>query len=143
MAATDARLSTLSKADRQRLEQWLLDFGQNWDEQRLAAWMRTLPANCPWRAAALGEAVKVDLQKQWQRGHRLKVEDYLRLYPEVGNAETVPADLLLVELQVRRQIGEVPGLDDYARRFPRRADELRRLAALSETSAEPTEATVP
>jgi hypothetical protein len=35
--------------------------------------------------------VKVDLERQWQRGKRLTLGSYLERYPELGTAETISA----------------------------------------------------
>src|SRR5207248_387716 len=47
--------------------------------------------------------------------------------PELGTPDTVPADLLQAECEVRQQFGDSAALADLERRFPRRAQELRRL----------------
>src|SRR5205085_5067461 len=93
-----------------------------------------LPADCPWRAAALIEMVKIDLEKQWQRGRKSKIEAYLHFYPELGTRDILPADLLLAEYQARTQTGEEVDLDEIVRRFPRQAAELRRLIAEDSSS---------
>ncbi len=133
MPTPEAASVNLTGAERHRLESLLLEFDRSWDDGRLAA-ARQLPRDAL-RPLALLEMVKVDLEKQWQRGRKPTVEGYLRLYPELGTAETVPPGLLLAEYQVRRRFGGAAGLDDYARRFPRRADELRGLLAEAGRSA--------
>ena len=70
MSALNVSRANLSGAELHRLESLLLDFDQGWDDARLAACARELPANCPWRTAALIEMVKIDLEKQWQRGRK-------------------------------------------------------------------------
>src|SRR5262249_55954510 len=85
------------------------------------------PAGTPWRFPALVEMVKIDLERQWQRGHRPDLEKYLQTYPELGDSATAPVDLLQAEYEVRQQFGPGPDLAAYARRFPRQAEELCRL----------------
>src|SRR5262249_53751687 len=127
MAATNAEFLGLPQEQRHALEARLWDFDRAWGEGLLAARARALPADQPWRRPLLVEMVKIDLERRWQRGRGRRVEDYLRESPELGTAQTVPADLLQAEYEVRRQFGEPADLDDVARRFPERADELRRL----------------
>ena len=55
---------------------------------------------------ALIEMVKIDLERRWQRGERVGLADYLRDYPELGTPQTVSADLVRAEYDVRRQFGE-------------------------------------
>jgi serine/threonine protein kinase len=125
MSATEPRLSRLSGTDLHRLELLLVEFDRGWEDGHLDAAARRLPPGDPLRLPALLEMVKVDLEKQWQRGRKAKVEAYLHLYPDLGTPQTVEADLLLAEYQVRHQFGDNPTLNEYDRRFPNRASELR------------------
>src|SRR4051794_23401324 len=106
MGALNVQRAKLSGAELHRLESLLLDFDLGWDDARLAACARELPADCPWRQAALMEMVKIDLEKQWQRGRKPKMEAYLHFNPELGTRDTIPADLLLAEFQARTQSGD-------------------------------------
>jgi serine/threonine protein kinase len=128
VTATDAHLAELSDDKRQVLETWLVEFDLSWDEGRLAFWIRRLPpeGDCL-RRPALIEMVKIDLERRWQQGQRAKLEGYLKALPELGALDRLPADLLLAEYESRRQCGAPADLAEFARRFPRQADELRRL----------------
>jgi tetratricopeptide (TPR) repeat protein len=91
------RLLQLAPADRLQLETWLAEFEENWDEHRLTIQVERLPPpGHPLRLPALIELVKIDLERQWQHGRRLRVADYLQRYPELGPA-AAPSDLLLAE----------------------------------------------
>jgi hypothetical protein len=114
MAGTDAR----------RLELLLVEFDRGWDERRLARMAEQLAPGDPLRPAALREMVKIDLAKHIQLGRRPRVEAYLRLYPELGTPETVPADLLLAEFQARRRPGDTPQQEEAV--FWRRSDPVRK-----------------
>src|SRR5262249_47192588 len=129
MAFSHRSLSELSEQDRRVVEGWLVAFEQDWDERRLVAQVRRLPAEGPLRGAALARLVKIDLGRQWQNGRRANVEAYLKAFPELGTPETVPADLVLAEYEARRQFGAPADLAEFARRFPQQAEELRRRAA--------------
>ncbi len=128
MPDPEATSAGLSGAELHRLESLLVEFDKGWDENRLAAAARQLAPTDPLRLPALVGMVKVDLERRWQRGRKATVEGYLKAFPELGTPETV-AGLLVAEYQARHQFGDKPGPDDYARRFPQRADELRRLLA--------------
>ncbi len=126
-------LEALSAAERQRLEAWLDKFERSWDEQRLTAAVRKLPAAGPFRGAALVEMAKIDLEHRWQRGHRVGASYYLEAVPELGPADVVPPDLLLAEYEVRRQFGDAAGAAALAGRVPSLVDGLR--PALTRTEA--------
>ncbi len=128
MVAANTALHHLSDADRRTLESWLLAFETSWGEGRLKERAGRLPAaGHPLRRPALGEMVKIDLEKQWGLNRRPGVEGYLHAYPELGTRDTVAPDLLLAEYRVRRQFGEPDPLQSLVGRFPRQAERLRSL----------------
>jgi serine/threonine protein kinase len=128
MAAANADLLRLADADRRQLEAWLLEFEASWADGRLSASLaRWAPPGHPLRVPLLVEMVKIDLERQWGLNRRACVEGYLHTYPELGTPDTVAADLLQAEYEVRRQFHDPVTPDDYPRRFPRQAEEFRRL----------------
>ena len=138
MTVTGAHLAELSDDLRQVLEGWLVEFDLSWDEGRLAQWVHRLPPRGDrLRRPALIEMLKIDLERRWQRGQRAGVEAYLKALPELGPPDHLPADLLLAEYEARRQCGASADLAEFARRFPRQADELRRLVRQSRDDAFP------
>jgi Protein kinase domain len=142
LPATDAHLAELSDDQRQVLESWLVDFDLTWDEGQLALWVRRLSASTgAMRRPALVEMVKIDLERRWQRGQSAKLDSYVKALPELGPLEQLPADLVLAEYEARQQCGAPVDLAEFARRFPRQADELRRL--LGQLRVEATTATSP
>src|SRR4051794_13650303 len=98
-------LPALLDDQRRLLESWLLELGQNWNEQRLAALVSRVPA-APWRLTALLELAKLDLERQWQRGRRVPLADYLQRFPELARAEAVVTDLARAEAELRGRFGE-------------------------------------
>ncbi|HYV37221.1 MAG TPA: serine/threonine-protein kinase, partial [Gemmataceae bacterium] len=98
-----AHLATLAWRDRQILEDKLLAFDQGWHETRLAEAMHELPSDHGLRRAALLEMIKIDLERQWQRGRRTTLQHYLDQYPELGCAADLPPDLVRAEAEVQRQ----------------------------------------
>jgi hypothetical protein len=129
MTAMEPHLAELSDDQRQLLESWLIEFDQSWDEHRLALWVRKLPARGDrLRRPALLEMVKIDLEHRWQRGRGARLEAYVKALPELGTPDSLPADLILAEYEARQHCGAPANLAEFAQRFPRQADALRRLS---------------
>jgi serine/threonine protein kinase len=59
------------------------------------------------------------------------LESYLEALPELGSRDTIPAGLILAEYEERLRSGVAVELAEYAARFPRQAEELRRLVGRS------------
>jgi predicted Ser/Thr protein kinase len=137
--SASASLARLSDKDRRQVEAWLVEFQQSWDEKRLGAQVRKLPpAGSPVRLAALTELVKIDLERLWQKGRRVKLECYMKALPELGTSEMVSPELIQAELTARRNAGAPADPADLARRFPGQAEAVGRL----EQSAKETLPTV-
>ncbi|MCL4207060.1 MAG: DUF1080 domain-containing protein [Pirellulaceae bacterium] len=119
-------LLQLTSQEQERVEAWLVAFDQAWHVGALAEWSaKRLPdPGDPLRPLVLTELVKIDLERQWQAGHRLTLGSYLERFPELGSLETVSPELILAEFRVRRQFGVAVDVDDYARRFPHQAEAL-------------------
>lgn len=85
------------------------------------------------RRALLEELVMLDLEYRWRRPGppvasplpsgpitaRPRLEEYLRLYPELGPAEAVSGELIAAEYRVRQRWGDRPGHAEYQQRFAR------------------------
>jgi predicted Ser/Thr protein kinase len=123
--AGEAPLSWLSDEQRGRVEAWVADLENSWDEKRLASVVRRLSSlDDPIRLVALQELVRVDLEHQWRHGRRVRLEAYLRAWPEIGTPETVPAYLIQTEINARARAGEPIDMSKFAGRFPGRRAEL-------------------
>jgi serine/threonine protein kinase len=59
-----------------------------------------------------------DQRQRWQRGERGLVEAYLREWPVLLGDTESQLDLIYNEMLLREDGGEVPGLEEYVRRFP-------------------------
>ena len=118
MTTPTPNLADLSADDRRRLESLLLKFDQSWDEKRLPAAVRQLPADDPLRRPALVEMIKIDLERRRKAGDKVRVEAYLKPFPELGTADDLPADLILAEYQARRQFGAKADLSEYDKLLP-------------------------
>jgi serine/threonine protein kinase/Leucine-rich repeat (LRR) protein len=139
MSAVNAAQPELNDDDQKRLEWLLVEFDQHWCDGSLAKNASRLEADSPLRARALSELIKIDLERQSARGRPATIETYLTTYPELGTPETVAAELIHAEYQVRRQFGESANLDEYCRRFPRQAAALCRLIEESKLVVSDTE----
>src|SRR5262249_44668168 len=122
----NTQLSNLTDQQRATVERWLADFDQGWDEGRLAARAAELPAG-PLRLPGLVEMVKIGLERNWQRGRKVTVEEYIARFLELNASEAEPAGLVAAEAEARRQASEADPWVELARRFPEWIEEARRL----------------
>ncbi len=74
----------------------------------------------------LPELLRIDLRERWRRGERVPVEDYLDKYVALRGDAAALADLIDVEVGLRREDGECPAAEEYQRRFPSLAALLAR-----------------
>jgi serine/threonine protein kinase len=82
------------------------------------------------RRLALVELIKVDLEYRADRSLPVKqVEAYLAEFPEIAE-EGLPLDLVYEEYHIRKRSGEEVQSEEYCRRFPDHAEELRRMLGL-------------
>ena len=94
---------------------------------RLAAGM-VIPASMGTdHLPVLVEMVKLDLSQEWLQGRPVNLESYLESFPELGTADTVSAELILAEYEVRCRSGESVELAQFEERFPHQAVALRQL----------------
>jgi tetratricopeptide (TPR) repeat protein len=70
--------------------------------------------------------LQADQQCRWQRGERPWVEDYLLHVPDLRADAEALLDLIYAEILLRQDAGEAPQPNEYLRRFPEYADQLRR-----------------
>jgi len=82
--------------------------------------LRQFLANVPheYRLEALGELVRVDFERQSERGHRPSIVQYLDEYPELRDSGPSVVELLQAEFEARQRAGEHPNVDDYRRVHP-------------------------
>jgi serine/threonine-protein kinase len=75
--------------------------------------------------AQLVAVLRVDQRQRWLHGDRIPAEDYLRQQPALAAAPPHALDLIYSEFLLREELGELPAVEEYARRFPAFADELQ------------------
>ena len=79
-----------------------------------------------WTVDDLVERIRDQQRLQWQAGRRVSIENYLGEYPQLRADWDATLDLICGEVLLRRELGERPGADEYATRFPEHATPLRR-----------------
>jgi tetratricopeptide (TPR) repeat protein len=72
-----------------------------------------------------GESLLQDQSLCWHRGEPLPVETYLQRHPALNADRELVLDLICHELLLRTQRGDSPDPDEYLRRFPELAEDLR------------------
>ncbi|HKA06948.1 MAG TPA: serine/threonine-protein kinase [Gemmataceae bacterium] len=108
---------------------------RRWDAGEVPRLAEFVPDGAPaLRRLILTELIKVDVDYRWNRGLPRRIEEYLADFPELA-AAGVPCDLIFEEYQVRRRAGEAVTAGEYVKRFPDRAQELRRLLGGPESRA--------
>ncbi len=126
MAGTNPAVHALDVEQRNRLERSLVEFERSWHANRLTECAANLPSAGAFRAAALVELVKIDLERCWQCGKRPTAEEYAVRFPELLAADGVPFEIIRAELEVRRRTGTADE-ESFCRRFPGHGDALREL----------------
>ena len=123
-------LAVLEIAARNELESMLMEFDGMWRPNSLDEYGGRLEShpNQEFRDLALAELVKIDLQRSWAAGKGRLIEDYLKMFPRLGKAESVRADLIAAEYDARNELDSELSLANYESRFPRQFQELKQLA---------------
>lgn len=124
-------LADLSVADRNDLESMLLDFDGGWKRDlldRYAAQVASHP-NQDYQKLALAELVKIDMQRSWTAGKGRLIEEYVRRFPSLGSTDSVSADLIAAEYDVRSGLDQELDLTSYASRFPNQFREVEKLVS--------------
>ncbi|HYT93995.1 MAG TPA: serine/threonine-protein kinase [Gemmataceae bacterium] len=98
-----------------------------------------LPPSGPQRLAALVELAPVDLEYRLKAGQTVRVEQYLRVYPELLHEPAAVLTLIEIEFRLRLYRREAVALQGYAQRFPLHQQEV--LARLRKVQRELEDAT--
>ena len=75
-------------------------------------------SNAEARQFALIELIKLDMAMAAEAGKIRRIERYSAALPDLLSAGAIPLDLVMEEIQLRKESGENPSRDDYLRRFP-------------------------
>ena len=91
---------------------------------------RYLPEAMPLRLGALSELVHIDLERRLEIGEQVRVESYLKRYPELATQPPRVASLVCAEFAGRRRRQPDLSPDEFVRRFPAHRTELLAAARL-------------
>src|SRR5204863_3572454 len=86
------------------------------------------------------QPILADQRQSWLRGRRTQVEDYLQWMPLLAANPEALVELIVGEFRLRNELGEAPRRDEFERRFPEHAANLREqfgLAGLGDNSCAP------
>ena len=131
-------LAVLEIATRNQLESMLMEFDGSWSPDSLDEYGEQIAFHPDedYRSLALAELVKIDLQRTWSAGKGRLVEDYLGMFPALGNAESVSADLIAAEYDARNGVDSDLTLESYEGRFPKQIQRVKQLVSqLMESNA--------
>ena len=70
-------------------------------------------------------ALRVDQAERCTLGQWVPAEEYLEAFPAVRDHAEAAIDLIFAEFLLREERGEKPPLEEFLRRFPEHADELK------------------
>jgi len=90
------------------------------------------PLTTPNSGREPSHALRADQRQNWLRGQRVRVEDYMKWTPALGDDADVILDLIYGEYLLREELGEQPSADEYYRRFPAHIEALKRQFRLHE-----------
>ncbi|QEG39584.1 serine/threonine-protein kinase [Roseimaritima ulvae] len=129
-AATQTRTDTLD------LEMWLEAFASAAPLEDRTELRNYLPeGELAKKRLVLVELIKLDMSEAAANGSVPLIESYMEALPDLLCQESVPLDLVLEELQLRRELGESPRREEYSERFPQLSSALLRLPLQNETIA--------
>lgn len=99
--------------------------------------LRKLLADVPdaARQLILVELIKCDMAAAADVGLRRGMDFYLSEFPDWLPPGEIPMDLVLEEMQLRREAGEDPDWEDYRRKYPGLASTMGRLLHVGEATA--------
>jgi serine/threonine protein kinase len=124
--------SDMSAAENQRLRDMAERFSYEWKHVPFEHARRLLLQYLPdpsdsLRPDAVTRLLLIDFRRRWQAGERLRLEDYLELFPELGGPAELPVSTIWEELRMRRSLQDSVSLEEYRRRFPRQFANLEKL----------------
>ncbi len=76
------------------------------------------PADSKLRRFVLLELIKLDMALHAESGCVPRLERYLECFSDMISEDSIPVDLVLEEIQLRKEAGQEPACEEYRRRFP-------------------------
>ncbi len=81
------------------------------------------------------ELIKLDMALAAEAKQIRRIEFYCEPLADLLSARPIPIDLVMEEIQLRRELGEQPSRDEYAKRFPQFDTVLERLVGGAEKTS--------
>ncbi len=111
--------------DDERLTECLQKLAEHGCVARPADLLAYLPASDDEsRRRALVELIKLDIAMSAETGSIRRLAAYLGICTDLLSPDRVPLDLVMEEMQLRRDLGESPDIAEYQRRYPQLATML-------------------
>src|SRR5437870_11277935 len=73
----------------------------------------------------MASQLQEDQRRRWHAGERVPVEAYLDQHPTLRDNVEAILELIYHEMVLREECGEPAGLEDYLRRFPQYASQVK------------------
>jgi serine/threonine protein kinase len=83
----------------------------------------------------LVELIKLDLAMAAESGQLHRIERYVDALPDLLPLQSLPLDLVMEEIQLRKESGESPSHSEYLKRFPQFAAMFRHLTSTAEVTS--------
>lgn len=87
------------------------------------------------RQFVLIELIKLDMALASELRSPQRIEIYVEAFPEFLSSESIPLDLVMEEVQLRKERGEAPSREEFVERFPKFESMFSQLADARETTA--------
>ncbi len=83
----------------------------------------------------LVELIKMDLAMSAEAGKQHRIERYVDALPEWLSKDAIPIDLVMEEIQLRKESGDLPKREEYCDRFPQFEGMFAQLIGTAEATA--------
>ena len=123
-------LGSLRTGDWERLQALADQFEAAWQSGASVELANFLPpADDALRPVVLVELLKVEMEIRCRKGQAVRLEEYLKRFPELKASQDLLPRLLYEEYRVRQAYGDRPVLASYRDRFPEHFAAMQQLAA--------------
>ena len=72
-------------------------------------------------------ALRLEQARRWRNHDRAQAEEYLARHPELNASPEYALEVVYGELLLREEDGETPQVEEFLKRFPQFAAQVRRL----------------
>lgn len=100
-----------------RVDRWAKPFETAWREGKRPVLEDFLPPEASLRLPVLIELVHIDLEFRLDAGEPVRIENYLRRYPQLAQQREAMLGLIAAEFEHRQRVAG-PTIEEYLERFP-------------------------